>query len=195
MMAAGGGHVHVAELLLGKGADVNAKDKDGASAMTYATRSCKHEMVKLLKDRGVNVTLDAAACLGELELVQRLMDETAKVDAKTQDLSIAVMCSASLGHPEVVKFLLETGADVDSKDREGATALMRAAEHGRLDVMRLLLRKGTAVDATNPGGETALFYACRASNAQPAASASRQRRGHYSSPRLPNRFNGSSREQ
>ena len=72
MQAAYEGHLGVAELLVDKGADVNAKDKVGWTALTCAACEGHLEVVKLLKDRVAGVTLTDAACLGDVRLVERL---------------------------------------------------------------------------------------------------------------------------
>ena len=61
------------KLLLDKGADVNAKGEFGWTALTWAAQAGQLEVVRLLKDRGAEESLMAAACLGDLERVQRLI--------------------------------------------------------------------------------------------------------------------------
>jgi ankyrin repeat protein len=51
------GLVKPAAFLLGNGADVNARDDDGKTALHRATRNSDPDMVRLLLDRNANVTL------------------------------------------------------------------------------------------------------------------------------------------
>jgi hypothetical protein len=54
--AAENGHIHIIELLLGAGADINAKNKDGNTPLHYAALTCKVETVELLLKRGADPT-------------------------------------------------------------------------------------------------------------------------------------------
>ena len=69
-----GGHKEVAELLISKGADVNAKDKDGWTPLHEATMGGHKEVAELLivkgadvnaKDEGGNTPLDGAEEVSE----------------------------------------------------------------------------------------------------------------------------------
>ena len=58
MFAARQGHVEVAELLIERGADVNHRNRDGASVLMWAAGQGDVDMVKLLLDRGADVRLE-----------------------------------------------------------------------------------------------------------------------------------------
>ena len=45
-------HLEVAKLLIEEGADVNAKNKDGFTALTWATLMEHQDVVELLKEAG-----------------------------------------------------------------------------------------------------------------------------------------------
>jgi hypothetical protein len=53
--AAGGGRAEVAELLIDKGADVNAKDNGGRTPLIHAAHYGQKEVVELLITNGANV--------------------------------------------------------------------------------------------------------------------------------------------
>ncbi len=55
MWAAGKGHIDVVKLLLDKGADINAENKNGVNALAHAVTGRKIEVVRLLLDRGATV--------------------------------------------------------------------------------------------------------------------------------------------
>jgi len=52
MTASSKGNDNIVKLLLGKGADVNAKAKDGWTALMIASRKGHQEVVNLLKAHG-----------------------------------------------------------------------------------------------------------------------------------------------
>ena len=126
--------------LIRAGADVNAVDKDGKTALMRAVCKGHEEIVKLLLKAGTDVraadkdgstALMGAARWGYEETVKLLLKAGADVHAADRDGSTALTLAAQWGHVEAVKLLLDAGADVCAADREGSTALMGAAQRGR----------------------------------------------------------------
>ena len=115
--------------------DVNARDKDGATA------------------------LHRAAQRGDKELVKSLLQAEAEVDSKDKWGQTPLSYAAAKGQLDVARILLEAGAEVDSKDKIGWTPLSRAAEKGHTDVARALLQAGAEVDLEDFGGQTPLSWA------------------------------------
>lgn len=56
--AATQGHLHVAELLLRKGAQVNAKDINGRTALHYAMSHLHEDIVELLVEKGASISIE-----------------------------------------------------------------------------------------------------------------------------------------
>jgi ankyrin repeat protein len=101
--------------LLAKGADVNAKDKFGRTALISAAGNNQQETVKLLLAKG------------------------ADVNAKDMNGNTAFIAASFYGHPEVVKLLLAKGADVNAKDIRGNTALRFAKSQ---EIQKILIKAG-----------------------------------------------------
>jgi len=112
--AAWDGRTAVVELLLAAGADVDAKDEDGWTAL--------HD----------------AAWGGHAAVAELLLAAGADVNAQDNDGWIALHDAARNGHSAVVELLLEAGADVNAKNKNGWTALHYAAFYGHSAVVELI---------------------------------------------------------
>ena len=113
-LAARGGHTQLVKLLIGKGADVNARNRDGNTSLHWAAEKGHIEVVKLLLEKGANVN------------VQDIHGRT------------PLYWAAQYGYTEIVKLLLEKEADVNAKDNDGKTPLHSAALKGHSEVVKLL---------------------------------------------------------
>ena len=135
------GHLELVRLLLEAGADKDATNGFGGTALCMAARE------------------------GHLEVARSLLEAGADKDAATTDVkgTTALFVAAREGHLNVARLLLEAGADKDTRNRFGVTALCAAANNGHLEVVRLLLEAGADKDAltTDVHGTTALFVAAR----------------------------------
>ena len=96
MLASEKGYLDIVQALLAKGADVNATDNDGDTALMRAS------------------------VWGRLEVVQALLAKDAKVNAKTNVGWIAPMLASKEGHLNVVQALLARGPT--SKEAAGIVA-------------------------------------------------------------------------
>jgi ankyrin repeat protein len=125
------GRVEASQVLLDKGAEVNAKDADGWTALMWASSV---GVVDVLLRRGANV------------------------NARTTQGETALMIRAySRYSVQIVRLLLDNGADVNAKDSvRGNTALIRACSSGNIEVVRMLLEKGADLNAQAMDGRTAL---------------------------------------
>jgi ankyrin repeat protein len=141
------------EMLFAKGADVNAKDKDGSTPLHLADNQ---DVVKLLLVKGADVNAkdkDGSTPLhlaDNEDVVKLLLAKGADVNAKDKDgrtpLHLAVAKDT-----DIVKLLLAKGADVNAKDKNGSTPLHLADNQ---DVVKLLLVKGADVNAKDKDGKT-----------------------------------------
>lgn len=123
------------QLLLARGADVNARNGAGQTVLM------------MLSD-------DATA-----DLVWDLINAGADVNAKDEDGDTPLIEAAGEINLEVLKTLLDAGAKVDQRNKKGQTPLMLAASCGQTNNVRLLLLAGSPLDAVDEDGKNALAYA------------------------------------
>jgi uncharacterized protein len=157
------------QLLLDRGADPDATDKLGWSALTWAVFEDEIDCVRLLLrrpaagdgKRDARAALFRAALTDDLDTLRELLGAGVNADARPLKAPTALMAAAMLGRARMVTALLDAGADPNLVDREGKTALMRAAYRGRGTLVRRLLAHRAEVNARDREGRTALHWATR----------------------------------
>jgi ankyrin repeat protein len=164
MHAAAFGSSEAVRLLLEGGADVNAKNSLGATALIWSATDLRK--AAMLIDTGADVNarsnlgrtplLIAATCDGCSSLVRLLLEKGA--DPKVQDErgNSAARLAAS-ADAESMRLIVKAGAPADAADRDGATPLMSAAGACDLPSVRWLIAKGANVNAANTFGGKVKF--------------------------------------
>jgi len=156
--------------LLEQGADVNAPQADGMTALHWAVYHDDLPAATLLVKAGANakaanryaVTPLSLACAnGNTEIVELLLKAGADPITTLRGSETALMTAARTGRPGPVKALLARGANVNAKDRKGQTALMWAAADGHAHVVTTLLAAGAEFKSALPSGFTPLLFAAR----------------------------------
>ena len=160
--------VNVVKDLIEQGADVNAKDKDGMTALIVASRNGHREVVEMLISNGADVNakdnsdwtaLMRASIKGQSKIAELLIANGALVNSKGVDGCTALIAAAFDGCNEIVKLLLENGADVNARDSDDRTALIMAISQGYVDVGEMLIDNGAVVNAKDKTGKTAMSVA------------------------------------
>jgi ankyrin repeat protein len=105
-----------------------------------------------------------AAVRGNVEALERLLEQGVDVDARDQYGQTALMLAAFHGHTPAVRVLAARGADLNWRAKYNLTALMLAAIGNHAEVVRALLDAGadSSVEGSGaPGfhGKTALELA------------------------------------
>jgi len=180
---------HTVQFLLERGADPNASDERGETALMRAVESQSADCalgVQALLDHGAEVNAKArdggtalqravrAVVRGQREyasgmygpdeeVVLLLLSRGADVRGTVRDDGWTVLMEATEGAHfcplAMVRALLDSGASVNAKTNRGWTALMGAAEHSRTDILLELLDRGADIDATTQDGWSALTFA------------------------------------
>jgi ankyrin repeat protein len=156
--------------LLQTGADVNAAQVDGTTALHWAAYHDDVETVALLVRAGANVNavnrygvppLAQACTNGNAVIVNRLLEAGADANATMKGGESVLMLAARSGDLETVKVLLARGANPQSRERLGQTALMWAAAEGHTAIVRALIDAGADINVTLDSGFKAFFFAVR----------------------------------
>jgi ankyrin repeat protein len=156
--------------LLKQGADVNASQADGMTALHWAAYHEDVPFVRQFLKAGAQtqtanrygVTPLAVACTnGNAEIVALLLDACADANTTLRRGETVLMTAARTGKPGPVKALLSHGAQVNAKDRKGQTSLMWAAAEGHAEVVSLLLEAKADFKTPLPSGFTPLLFAAR----------------------------------
>jgi ankyrin repeat protein len=150
MDAAVAGSVEAMSFLLDKGAEVDAQNPFGTTALMMSATQI--DKVKLLLDRGAKPNLASkqgrtavfVAAMSEpsAAIVKLLIARGADVHA-TDAFQNTTLTAAAYGNDlATLRLMLDAGIDVNAAGITGVTPLLGAAYHGNLAAVRLLLSKG-----------------------------------------------------
>ncbi len=155
-MAAKEGKTEIVRYLLAKGVNVDLRDADGRTALTYAASEGQTEVIKILLQAGADPELadknGRSATLyaveeGEtesmLEVTQRMGDAAVERLVNTPEILVG---PAGEGDLFTLQAMVEgLGMEIDITDGQGYTPLAMAAREGHLDVVQYLLQEGASV--------------------------------------------------
>jgi ankyrin repeat protein len=158
MYAAEIGSLDAMRLLIDHGADVNAQNAFGSTALMWSVS--EPAKVRLLLDHGAQVNtaaksgrtalIIAAFTNPSAEVVRLLLAKGARVDVMDQR-HVTPLNAATFGNDTAtIRLLLDAGADIETPDTFiGLTPLMNAAGNRNVEAARLLLAKGAKVNAVS----------------------------------------------
>jgi len=152
------GDVERVEALIAQGADLDAAQGDGMTALHWAAEQGHATMARRLLDAGATVSvttrlgaytpLHMAARGGHAEVVAALLESGANPAARTSTGgSTPLHFAAGTPSERTVALLIEHGANVNDREEEwGQTPLMFAASAGRLPTVETLIQAGAELN-------------------------------------------------
>ncbi|MCR5221101.1 MAG: ankyrin repeat domain-containing protein [bacterium] len=152
------------------GANINAKDANGDTALMLAVANSNLATVRALLAAGTDVNVQnrdgATPLIAALlknpnsEIIKMLLVAGADVNVKDQSGATPLMMAAQKSNPQVVRVLLAAGANVLAQNKNGVTALMLAAAfNANPEVVEALLKAGANIHTKDNEGRTALDWA------------------------------------
>ena len=164
--------LQIQSMLLARVGDINARDEDGRTALSYAVSGENVTLVSQLLESGADVGLvdvrgrpplsylaDGESCLSMCNL---LKSAGADVDHQDSDGNTVMLHHAALSNTRPLRALLEIGADPHKMNQWGETCLQLAARDCIIDMMQLLIDAGADVEASFLSSTPPLLQACNA---------------------------------
>jgi ankyrin repeat protein len=157
MYAMENGSVEAIRAILAAGADVNAANDFGATALMWGITDA--EKVRVLLAAGADVRAKskmgrtplylAAANDGSSATVKLLLDRGVNPTERDNQQSTPLLAATAANDLASIKLLLEHGADANGSNAAGMTALMNAAGNGNSKAIEMLLARGANVNAVS----------------------------------------------
>jgi ankyrin repeat protein len=152
------GDIALVRSLLQQKAEVNQSQVDGTTALHWAVRQDRLDMVNLLIEAGADVkaatrfgvTPLLLACVnGNGATIEAVLKAGVDANAVLSELGeTPLMMAARTGNSDSVNVLLSHGADVNARESSmGETALMWAAAEGHASIVRMLVEHTADVNA------------------------------------------------
>ena len=171
-IAAQNGDVQTCEMLIKRGADIEASDHSlDTTPLWIAAQNGHVDVCKLLIKGKANIEsngirgrgatpLFIAAMNGHKEVCNLLLKKGANINHKLNGGVTPLFMAAQNGYNDICEFLIGKGANKEDYEHSlNTTPLGVAAQNGHASICKILLDNGAKVDKTNKQEATPLFIA------------------------------------
>ena len=174
-LAVSKGYVRTVKKLVAKGANINAEDYNGRTALYTAVESEKKEIIEFLLENGANPNVLAgkdndyyyychspltyAVEREDINLIKLLLGKKADPNLTCKNGKNALRSAMIKGKYEIFEMLVEAGANFKAIDENSENNLMYAVRNSDLWMVRKMIEIGVPVNARNKRGSTALMLA------------------------------------
>lgn len=164
---------NVYDFLRSRGADLEAKNRDGETPLYSDVGSNEYESVSFFVSEGSDVNtrdntntplLCLAAGKADAKIVELLLQHSADLHAKGQNGESAIHHAIGAERIDNLEVLLLHGAEVDARDGNGHSSLLLVFYHGREEHARFLPDHGADIEASDDNGTTPLLIAAKRGN-------------------------------
>ena len=141
------GHIGAIQVLLDKGADINANNQMEATTLMKAIQHKQVKVIQFLLDKGADIkaldkwgrpTFILAVHTWDKKIIQMLLERGADPNEQGRFWKTALMISAEAGLKKIVQLLLDYGANPNVKNQDGETAYDLAKQQGHHEVAQML---------------------------------------------------------
>ncbi|XP_065336219.1 uncharacterized protein LOC135937067 [Cloeon dipterum] len=159
-----------AELLLTRNVEVNVSDMWGKTAMHYAAQWGKLDLVKLLHEKGADLTLTDRNGMNALNHATDHLEVISFLHEKNNELlgqrfkdgntTLHLAIRSSFGDTDIILWVLEHFEnDLNVTNNEGETPLLLVCKESDWHLAKILLDKNVDIHVKDKKGRTALHYA------------------------------------
>ncbi|KAL7791573.1 ankyrin repeat-containing domain protein [Trichoderma ceciliae] len=169
MTAAVYGNKDIVELLLEKGANIEAQTLYNQTSLLFATEIGDASIIRLLLANGASLEtkdfwnrtpLIMAIQRGLKNIIDLFIEHGADINMAIQQHFTPLTFAIMEGDKNILEFLIERGANLDARDGRHWTPLTIAIEGGNRDIVEVLVEKGADLEAKEGmRGTSPLIYA------------------------------------
>lgn len=168
------GNEKIVDLLVRKGANVNAKTQDLHTPLIIAVNNENINLVRYFIKHNANI--NSKNKIGWTALMYAVWQENLAIfdelvaakgidlDEKNNEGATALIIASARGQYEWVKRLIEKNANLDIGDANGNTALMFAIINKHTNIARALIEKGANINLLTNDGVSAFMRAVDSNN-------------------------------